>query len=99
MITRERLGSGSSCTRGCPPSLASLLLSGVEPAFSVAFTPDGQTLAAGGFDGTIRVWPRVALHRTPAGTAVGSRQVWVWSAVDRGAATRKTPQFSANGNT
>ena len=33
---------------------------GTGPVFSVAFSPDGRTLAAGGFNGTIRVWRGIA---------------------------------------
>ena len=41
------------------------------PVFSVAFSPDGRYLAAGGFDGTIRVWQSI-LWPTPSACARGS---------------------------
>jgi WD40 repeat protein/serine/threonine protein kinase len=53
------------------PRLTATLPAGRGEVFSVAFSPDGRTIATGGRDRAVRLWT-VAGHR-PAGTLAGHR--------------------------
>src|SRR5207342_855632 len=45
---------GAQATRPAPPLLAAL--ANGSSVYDLAFSPDGELLAAGGFDGSLRIW-------------------------------------------
>jgi WD40 repeat protein len=63
-------------TPGAKPQLvgAGRDLRNALPVFDVAFSPNGRTLASGGYDGTLRLWSVTdASHTTPIGTPDGMK--------------------------
>jgi sugar lactone lactonase YvrE/predicted Ser/Thr protein kinase len=67
----RRRPAASYRTPPARPHLTATLPAGRGEIFSVAFSPDGRTIATGGRDRAVRLWT-VAGHR-PAGTLAGHR--------------------------
>src|SRR5947209_4969541 len=52
----SKKGQGDPLPAGAFARLGTARYGNVGRVFSVAFSPDGKTLAAGGWDGSIRLW-------------------------------------------